>query len=234
MEYILTHADTSHTQVHAHLHSLPKSTNMHTCADMCIPINTHVHMCAHAQFFHLNHLLTVCLCSYLSIHFSNCMCLDTWLNNFVRKKKGNLQKHSAWPNTCVHTGLVGCIPLLCLPTVSQGGRGLTQGKTESTTFSLLSLLFFLFLKYFLLWVSTHSPQVGSEGPKSCQHFSSSRILVQKASCYPEGCDRWQDHRAERGGLTHVERHQGAGSRALEIIPGLLWLLILTIPHPSNL
>lgn len=101
-------------------------------------------------------------------------------------------------------------------------------------FTSLSLFFFLFLKHFLLWFPTNSPQVGSEGPKSCQHFSSSKKLVQKASCYPEGCDRWQDHRAEHGWLTHVERHQGVGSRTLEIIPGLLQLLILTITHPPNL
>ena len=79
-----------------------------------------------------------------------------------------------------------------------------------------------------------SPQVGSEGPESCQHFSSSKKLVQKAGCFPEGCDRWQDHRAELGWFTQVEGHQGAGSTALEIIPGLLQLLILTLPHPSKL
>lgn len=141
---------------------------------------------------------------------------------------------TTWPNTCVLIDDEGFISSSLPSRVSQDGRGITQGKTESTSFfTSLALLFFLFLKYFLLWFSTHSPQVGSEGPRSCQHVSSSKKLVQKASCYPEGCDRWQDQRAERGWLTHVERHQGAGSRALEVIPGLLPLL-LTIPHPSNL
>lgn len=136
----------------------------------------------------------------------------------------------------IHASLLTLrVSLLCHPEVSQEGRGITQRKTESTSFATsLSLLFFLFLKYFLLRFSAHSPQVSSEGPKSCQHFSSRKKLVQKASCYPEGCDRWQDQRGERGWLTHVERHQGAGSGALEMIPGLLPLLILTIPHPSNL
>lgn len=66
------------------------------------------------------------------------------------------------------------------------------------------------------------------------NFPSSKKLVQKASCFPEGCDRWQDHRAGLGWLTPVERPQGAGSRALEIILVLLQLLILAIPHPSKL
>ena len=109
-----------------------------------------------------------------------------------------------------------------------------QLKRESISFSFLCLLVFLFFKHFLLWVSTDSSQVGSEGPESCQRFFSSKKLVQKAGCFPEGCDRWQDHRAELGWLTQVERHQGAGITALEIIPGLLPLLTLTIPHPSKL
>lgn len=126
-------------------------------------------------------------------------------------------------------------PPPCLLEVSQEWKGYNSREDRKPVFfTSLSFLFFLFLKHFLPWVSTNSPQVGSEGPESCQHFSSSKKFVQKAGCYPEGCDRWQGHRAELGWLTQVERHQGAGSRALEIIPGLLQLLILTIPHPSNL
>lgn len=126
-------------------------------------------------------------------------------------------------------------PLPCLLEVSQKQKQYNSREDRKHIFfTFLSFLFFLFLKPFLLWGSTNSPQVGSQGPESCQHFSSSKKFVQKAGCYPEGCDRWQGHRAELGWLTQVERHQGAGSGALEIIPGLLQLLILTIPHPSNL
>lgn len=71
-------------------------------------------------------------------------------------------------------------------------------------------------------------------PRTANRSSPVKKLMQKAGCYPEGCDRWQGHCAELRWLTQVERDQGAGSRALEIIPGPLHLLTLAIPHPSEL
>lgn len=72
-------------------------------------------------------------------------------------------------------------------------------------------------------------------PRTANRSPPVKKLMQKAGCYPEGCDRWQGHRAELRWLTQVERDQGAGSRALEIIPGPLHLLLtLAIPHPSEL
>lgn len=156
------------------------------------------------------------------------------LNISVRKKNGHFSTGHG-PMLVFSLSLWSPFPPLCLLEVSQEWQWYNSTEDRNTSFfTSLSFLFFLFLIHFLLWGSTDSPQVGSEGPESCQHFSSSKRFVQKAGCYPEGCDRWQGHRAELGWLTQVERHQGAGSRALEIIPGLLQLLILTVPHPSNL
>lgn len=80
-------------------------------------------------------------------------------------------------------------PLLCHPEWKRynsgkaemsGWKRYNSGKTGSTSFfTSLSLLFLLFLKYFLLWFSTHSPQVGSEGLKSCQHSPPVRNLCKR-------------------------------------------------------
>lgn len=85
-------------------------------------------------------------------------------------------------------------------------------------------------------VSTNAPPLRwvQKVPRAANRSPPVKKLSQKAGCYPEGCDRWQGHRAELRWLTQVERDQGAGSRALEIIPGPLHLLTLTIPHPSEL
>lgn len=101
---------------------------------------------------------------------------------------------------------MGSISSPLFPRCKSGCKGYNSREDRKHVFfTSLFLLFYLFFKHFLLWVSTNSLRVGSEGPKSCQHFSSRKKLVQKASCYPEGCDRWQDHCAECGRLTHVER-----------------------------
>lgn len=108
--------------------------------------------------------------------------------------------------------------------LSQEWKRTRPGKTESASFSLFFSAFLSVLKTLSSKHFHKTSSGGSQGLQSCQHSSSPKKLVQKAGCCPEGCDRWQDHGAELRWFTQVEQFQGAGSRALEIIPGLLQVL----------
>lgn len=90
----------THTCTHTHPLAHLQSTNMHTLQCMQARAYTHmhifIHMCTHTQFSssssircYQNHLITVCLCSYILLS----RIASVWtpsLNIVVKKKKGNL------------------------------------------------------------------------------------------------------------------------------------------------